>query len=50
MRAAINQLLVKHTGQPLERIEKDVNRDFIMNTDEAKAYGVVDEIIHRKRR
>ena len=49
MRAAINQLLVKHTGQPLERIEKDVNRDFIMNTDEAKAYGVVDEIIHRKR-
>ena len=50
MRAAINQLLVKHTGQPLERIEKDVNRDFIMNTDEAKAYGVVDEIIHQKRR
>ncbi|MBI4465999.1 MAG: ATP-dependent Clp protease proteolytic subunit [Acidobacteria bacterium] len=50
MRAAINQLLVKHTGQPLERIEKDVNRDFIMNTDEAKTYGVVDEIIHQKRR
>ncbi len=50
MRAAINQLLVKHTGQTLERIEKDVNRDFIMNTDEAKAYGVVDEIIHQKRR
>ena len=50
MRAAINQLLVKHTGQTLERIEKDVNRDFIMNTDEAKAYGVMDEIIHQKRR
>src|SRR3970040_1515844 len=50
MRAAINQLLVKHTGQPLERIEKDVNRDFIMNTDEAKAYGVVDEINPQKGR
>jgi len=50
MRAAINQLLVKHSGQTLERIEKDVNRDFIMNADEAKAYGVVDEIIHEKRR
>jgi len=50
MRAAINQLLAKHSGQPLERIEKDVNRDFIMDAEEAKAYGIVDEIIHEKRR
>jgi ATP-dependent Clp protease protease subunit len=50
MRAAINQLLAKHTGQHLERIEKDVNRDFIMNAQEAKEYGIVDEIIHEKRR
>ncbi|MEE9235587.1 MAG: ATP-dependent Clp endopeptidase proteolytic subunit ClpP [Candidatus Acidoferrales bacterium] len=50
MRAAINNLLVKHTGQPLERLEKDVNRDFIMNAEESKTYGIVDEIISEKRR
>lgn len=50
LRAAINKLLAKHTGQPMERISKDVNRDFIMDAEEAKAYGIVDEIIHEKRR
>ncbi|MGH9788990.1 MAG: ATP-dependent Clp protease proteolytic subunit [Candidatus Acidiferrales bacterium] len=50
MRKVINELVAKHTGQPLEKIEKDVNRDFIMDADEAKAYGIVDEIIHQKRR
>lgn len=50
MRAAINKLLAKHSGQTLERIEKDVNRDFIMNAEEAKQYGIVDEIIHEKQR
>ena len=50
MREIINQLLAKHSGQPMERIQKDVNRDFIMNAEEAKAYGLVDEIIHEKRR
>jgi len=50
MRAIINQLLSKHSGQPIERIQKDVNRDFIMDAVEAKAYGLVDEIIHEKRR
>src|SRR3990170_824995 len=50
MRAIINQLLAKHSGQPMERIQKDVNRDFIMDAEEAKAYGLVDEIIHEKRR
>jgi len=50
MRAIINKLLAKHSGQGLERIEKDVNRDFIMDAEEAKAYGIVDEIIHEKRR
>ena len=49
MRAVINQLLAKHSGQPLERIEKDVNRDFIMTAEEAQRYGIVDEIIHEKR-
>ncbi len=50
LRAAINKLLAKHTGQSMERIEKDVNRDFIMDAEEAQAYGIVDEIIHEKRR
>jgi ATP-dependent Clp protease protease subunit len=50
MRAIINQLLAKHTGQAIDRIQKDVNRDFIMDAEEAKAYGLVDEIIHEKRR
>lgn len=50
LRAVINKLLAKHTGQPIERIEKDVNRDFIMDAEEGKAYGIVDEIIHEKRR
>ncbi len=50
MRAAINGLIAKHSGQPLDRIEKDVNRDFIMNAEEAKSYGLVDEIIFEKKR
>jgi len=50
MREVINQLLAKHTGQLLERIQRDVSRDFIMNAQEAKEYGIVDEIIHQKHR
>jgi len=50
MRASINRLLAKHSGQPPERIEKDVGRDFIMDSEEAKSYGLVDEIIHEKKR
>ncbi len=50
MREVINQLLAKHTGQPLERIQQDASRDFIMNAQQAKEYGLVDEIIHHKHR
>ena len=39
----------KHTGQPLDLIERDVERDFIMNATQAKEYGIVDEIIDRPR-
>ena len=49
MRAVINDLYRKHTGQPLEKIEKDVERDLIMSSEEAKAYGMVDEIIEKHR-
>ncbi|HEX4104421.1 MAG TPA: ATP-dependent Clp endopeptidase proteolytic subunit ClpP [Candidatus Paceibacterota bacterium] len=43
----LNQLLAKHTGQPLAKIEKDTDRDFWLSVEEAKAYGVIDEIIKK---
>ncbi len=45
----LNQLLAKHSGQSLSKIEKDTDRDFFMSAEEAKAYGIVDEIIKGKR-
>ena len=47
MRSVINQLLADHSGQSLEKIEKDVERDFIMSPQQAKEYGLIDEIIHK---
>lgn len=44
----INRILTKHTGQPLERIEKDTDRDFYLSAQEAKEYGIVDEVIKTK--
>jgi ATP-dependent Clp protease protease subunit len=44
----INEILTYHTNQPLERIEKDTDRDFYMTGDEAKEYGVVDEVIKKR--
>ena len=44
----LNKILVKHTGQPLERIEKDTDRDFYLTAEEAKEYGVIDEVIKTK--
>jgi ATP-dependent Clp protease protease subunit len=48
-REALNKLLAMHSGQPVEKIEKDVERDFIMTAEQAKAYGIVDEIITKHR-
>jgi ATP-dependent Clp protease protease subunit len=44
-RRLLDELLAQHTGQTLEKVSKDTDRDFIMTADEAKAYGIVDEII-----
>lgn len=44
----LNAILAKHTGQPLKTIEKDSDRDFFMTADEAKKYGIVDQIITKK--
>lgn len=45
MRDLLNQMLAADTGQPIERIQKDTDRDFIMSAGEALAYGVIDEVI-----
>ncbi len=49
MRSVINKLISDHSSQPLERIEKDVERDFIMSAQQAKEYGLIDEIIFKHR-
>ena len=48
LREAMNRILAKHTGQDLDRIEKDVERDYIMTAEQAREYGIVDEVITRK--
>jgi len=49
MREITNQLLAKHTGQKLDKVEKDVERDFIMNAQQGKEYGIIDEIIYKHK-
>ena len=49
MRSVINKLLSTHSGQPLEKVEKDVERDFIMSAEQAHQYGLIDEIIVKHR-
>jgi len=45
MRDLLNQILADHTGQPVEKIHKDTDRDFVMEAAEAKTYGIIDEVI-----
>ncbi|MBN1384437.1 MAG: ATP-dependent Clp endopeptidase proteolytic subunit ClpP [Elusimicrobia bacterium] len=45
----LNQILSKHTGQSLEKIEKDTDRDFFMTAEEAKNYGIVDSVIEQRK-
>ncbi len=49
MKDKLNQILAKHTAQPLSKIEKDTDRDFYMTAAEAKEYGLIDEVIKNKR-
>lgn len=44
----LNKILAKHTGQTYDRIEKDTDRDFFMDADEARKYGIIDEVIKQK--
>ena len=49
MRDITNQLLAKHSGQMLDKVEKDVERDFIMNAQQAKEYGIIDDINYKTK-
>ncbi len=48
LRQKVNELLSKHTGQSLKKIEKDTDRDFFMSAEESKDYGIIDEVIVTK--
>ncbi|MFH1423448.1 MAG: ATP-dependent Clp endopeptidase proteolytic subunit ClpP [Candidatus Nealsonbacteria bacterium] len=48
IREKLNKILAKHTGQPLEKISKDTDRDFYLDAQEAKDYGLIDEVIKTK--
>lgn len=45
LKAELNKILAFHTGQPLEKVEKDTDRDYFMSPQEAKSYGLVDEVV-----
>ena len=47
-RERINLLLAEHTGQPIDKIAKDTDRDYILEAEDAKKYGLVDAIYHRR--
>lgn len=49
IREIINDILVEHTKQPLEKIEADTDRDFYMSPEQAKDYGIIDEVIYKKK-
>ncbi|ACZ19186.1 ATP-dependent Clp endopeptidase proteolytic subunit ClpP [Thermanaerovibrio acidaminovorans] len=48
MKEILNSILSNHTGQPMDRIAKDTDRDFFMSAEEAMAYGIVDKVIDRR--
>lgn len=45
----LNKILSERTGQPLEKVERDTERDFFMSAEDAKAYGIVDEVMERRK-
>jgi ATP-dependent Clp protease protease subunit len=49
IRANLNEIMAKHTGQALEKVEHDVERDFWMGANQAKEYGIIDEIIYKHK-
>ena len=45
MRDSLNHIIFKHTGQPIEKVKKDTERDYFMTSEEAREYGIVDKVI-----
>ena len=48
MRERLNEILSLHTGQPLERIREDTDRDYILGAAQAKEYGIIDDVLNRR--
>jgi ATP-dependent Clp protease protease subunit len=48
VREKLNNILVHHTGQPLKKIEEDVERDYFMSAEESKTYGLIDEVLTKR--
>ena len=48
MRARLNEILSQHTGQSLQRIQEDTERDYIMSADQSREYGIIDEVIRKR--
>ena len=48
LKEKVNKILAKHTGQPLEKVERDTDRDFYLSSEEAKEYGLIDQVIKPK--
>lgn len=48
MRSKLNEIMAERSGQPLDRIEKDTERDFFMTSSEAKEYGLIDEVLEKR--
>jgi ATP-dependent Clp protease protease subunit len=48
MRARLNEILARHSGQPLSKIEEDTDRDYILGATEAKDYGIIDDVLNRR--
>jgi ATP-dependent Clp protease protease subunit len=50
IRERLNEILVKHTGQTVKRIQEDTERDYIMSAEQAQKYGIIDDVIHQRER
>lgn len=49
IRSSLNEIMAQHTGQPIDKVEHDVERDFWMSAQQAREYGIIDEIIFKNR-
>ena len=45
LKSKLNEIMARHSGQPLERIEKDTERDYFLSAEDARQYGIIDEVV-----